>query len=460
MESNDNTKKAQKTSRSVGTSLAGEETEPFTVLITSAGANEHTSINRATNPKVTKKKKLAERSNNDLAEAETASRVGLSSPSPTPESGETENKLKPKVTRHSWGKSENMPLGFPNSKAELTDDQIKVLVMQGPGFRKTYCNYFTLSGRIKRPFYRVIFEKQPDGEMVFEDWVISSNLHPRWESVMQRWEHHKERESSGNPPRKRQSKPSKKNEAEGADVKEDDNSPKQPSMKDTSSKKAGCLSERLCTPASEEFFESLPDAPSTDVDTDKTANIAALSAAATATATVVATLAAEGTEVQSAKPGPSGPSYRSRSYPDPERLSNRATRTGDWDGMFLRPERRRSRRPRNSSTVQNTDEAKPYDPANLSHSTHWYHGGELLQSIQQYEMNDLELMNLDDLSAFAKRMDRDINKVHATLMHSSESFGNWEVKKKVNELRTSLLALHISCLKLQGQLEADRMGEQ
>lgn len=463
MESEDHTKDAQMASSSMETRPTGDEKELSTVLATSAEDNEVTSINiPVINPKVVKKKKQIERSNNDLTEAETASRVGHSSPSPAPKSGETEKKLKPKAIRHHWDKFENMPFDFPDEKAELTDDHIKVLIMQSPGIRKRYYKYFGVKGGIKQPFYRLIFEKKPNGDMMNEDWVISSNIHSRWENVMRRWEYNKERESFGNPPGKRQSKPNKKNETgeEGADSNDDSNSPGQPLVKGYSSRKAGRLSERLCTPASEEFFESLPDAPGTVADTDQAATVAALSAAATATATVAATRAAEGTVAQTAKPGASGPIYRNRSRPDPERLSTSAARIGRSDDMFLRPERPRSRSPRDNSTVQNRDGAKPYDPANLSHSMHRYLDNEILQSIEKYETRDLELMDLDDLSAFAKAMDRDINKVQATLMRSSEVFGNWEVKKKVNALRTSLLALQASCVKLQEQLEADKTGEQ
>ncbi|KAJ5662035.1 uncharacterized protein N7477_009651 [Penicillium maclennaniae] len=432
MESEDNTKDVQGASSVMRITPTGEEAE-LTIPV---------------NPKVAKKKELTERSNNGFAEAKTVSRVGLGSPFPTPKSGETEKKLKPKAIRHSRDKFEKLPFDFPDEKAELTDDQIRVLIMQAPCIRKRYYKYFTSQGRIKQPYYHVIFTKKPDGELLHEDWVMNSNLLSRWENVMQCYEYNKARESSGKPSGKRQSKPNKKNEAggEGAGPKNDNEFHEQPSMKSASFKKAGRPAERLCTPASEEFFETLPNASNIIADTDEAATIA--------------NPFAEDAVARQAKPGASGPSYRSRSRLGLERLPHSAARIEKYDDMFLRPERRRSRSPHDSSTVQNKREAKLYDSINPSHSMHRYLDNETLQSIRKYEMGDLELMNLGDLSAFVKRMDRDINKLQASLMQSSEIFESWQIKKKVNEFRTSLLALQVACLKLQEQLEADDMGEQ
>ncbi|KAJ6127106.1 hypothetical protein N7523_002718 [Penicillium sp. IBT 18751x] len=448
MESEDNTEDVQGASSVIEITPTGEEAERPTVLATSPGNNDFVSISIPVNPKVAKKKERTERSNNDLAEAEKVSLVGLGSPFPTPKSGETEKKLKPKVIRHSWDKFENLPFDFPDEKAGLTDDQIRVLIMQAPCIRKRYYKYFTAQGRIKQPYYHVIFKKKPDGELLHEDWVMNSNLLSRWENVMQRWEYNKARESSGKPSGKRQSKPNKKNEAggEGAGPKTDNEFHEQPSMKKASSKKAGRPAERLCTPASEEFFETLPDASNTIADTDEAA--------------MIDNPFAMDAVVPQDRPGASGSSYRSRSRLGPERIPNGAARKENYDDMFLRPERRRSRSPHDNFTVQNKGEAKLYDSINLSHCMHRYLDKEALQSIRKYEIGEFELMNLDDLAAFVKRMDRDINKLQASLMQSSEIFENWQIKKKVNELRTSLLALQVACLKLQEQLEADNMGEQ
>lgn len=418
---------------------------------TSSEVNKSTSPNK-TNPKVAKKKRLLEDAKQDLTdtesdeETETRSSVDFS-PSPAHKSGETDKKIKLRGPRRPWKQPDDLPKSFPDEKAELTEDQIKQLITQAPVFRKKYCNYFAVNGHIKQAFYNLIFEKRPDGEMKYEDWVLNSNLPSRWDTAMQRWE---QRSSSAKQTRKRQTKSSKNKETEeeAVDSKDCDNSAEAHHMEGTvisRAKEAARLSERPCTPATEVFYETLPHADGLPTATDK--------AATNATATAATTLVPN----QSAQHGPSPTSTRNEPFSGSLRQLYRTPRSEGLESPFQRPERRRSRSPRDNYATQNKDEAQPYVSAHLTQSIHQCLDNELAQSIKQYAEVEVELMNQDDIVAFAMRMERNITKVNAALNQVSEKFGNIKVKKTLNELMASFLALQMSCMKLQEQIEWDTM---
>jgi hypothetical protein len=405
---------------------------------TLAEVNESFSHDKA-NPKVAKMKRILEDATQDLTdtevdeETETSARLDLS-PSPASKSAEIDKKIKLRGPRKPWSQPHDLPKGFPDEKAELTEDQIKQLISQAPSFRKRYCHYFSVNGNIKQAFYNLIFEKKPDGEMKYEDWVLNSNLPCRWDNAMQRWE---QRSSSAKQARKRQTKTSKNKETgeEAIDAKDCDNS-----VDGTEFSRAK-EAERLCTPASDVFFETSPHAAGLPTATDKAAT----------------SLVPESTANRSAQHGPSSSSIHNESFYGSLRQLYRTPRSERLESPFVRPERRRSRSPRGNYAAQNKDEAKAYVPAHLPQSIHKCLDDGLAQSIKQYEDVGVELMNLDDLAAFAMRMERNITKVNAALNQASEKFGNMKVKKTLNELMASFLALQMSCMELQEQMERDAM---
>lgn len=401
--------------------------------------NTFISMDPSINPKQAKKWEeltklgLAEdESDNEITEAAVPARP--STALPAPKAADHTKKQKSHAPRPSFDKPEQLPLDFPDENAKLTEDQIRKLICQGPALRKRYHQHFVSSGHLRSAHYNLICEKLPTGELKYEQHVLSSNLGPRWGSVLQRFQQREQRDVPTKPPRKRKTKASKESKSveDGTEPKENHDGAEATLKNSTPHKGAA----RLSTPTSEGLFGPLSET----------------------------TTAADNGEGPSKRPSretipPLIPSYRSRSPLGPARPSgNRlAGLPAPQDDPFVHPDRRRSRSPRGSSATRGEDEPQLY--AQQIYSTRQYFEDAIMRANRICEGSDLDQMTMDDLAAFVQLVQRGIAKLNTTLLIGSDNSKSLELKLKVIDLMVKSLSLQLSCFKLRDQLKADTMAE-
>lgn len=104
------------------------------------------------------------------------------SPDPEPASSSVKGKrstrrMKPTVDLES----------LPNPKDDLTDAEISNLCCQPPRIRQRYTNYFASHGVIRAAYYKILFERLPDGELRFPEAVLRSCV-PKWKERLEAYE--------------------------------------------------------------------------------------------------------------------------------------------------------------------------------------------------------------------------------------------------------------------------------
>ncbi|KAJ5216067.1 uncharacterized protein N7498_002474 [Penicillium cinerascens] len=514
MNSSENTKGKERAT-GPGGAPSIENANMTTAASASPATNSFTFI--STSSKLKHAKKMAELAKVSLAEDEpTEDTTGPGTPTstsirpPALNAGEASKKPKSHAPRNVYDKPESLPRDFPDEQAELTDDQIRKLITQGPSFRKRYYNYFVSNGNLRRQYYHLIFEKLPSGEMRYPEYILASNLPSRSDTIQQRIQQREEREASGKPIRKK-AKMSKTNEAA-----EDNSEPKGslnvPEAKHKNSAPTG--KEPLSTPVLMSLvdarpgpilqgsFESLPEP-------------------------AVATSAAVTSEVQSPQPSretgpPSSHSYRSRSRSGSTRPSSNSVASppiSSARNRLSRPlVRRRSRSPRrdfatsasHTSTVEaasgstcraenasavlavspssaasktgldrpmrgnpfgprngegkeKSGEDKPqlYDPAHMkspeNDSIRLYLDNEIVPFIQRYETGNMDLMAMGELERSVAWIHQEVHKLNIALSTACETSSNLQFKISINDLIMRLLALQKSCWMLQEQVNKTTM---
>lgn len=124
------------------------------------------------------------------AEGESEPTEGQSEPAPAPGNNGTPGvqdtgtgKRKRQISRKA-----TMELHRDARTRQLTDDEIRAIARQPPGFRKAYVGYWTTTGHIREKFYKFIFEKDNKGAYIFDDTVQASNV-ANMEGARARHEH-------------------------------------------------------------------------------------------------------------------------------------------------------------------------------------------------------------------------------------------------------------------------------
>lgn len=516
MNSSETTKGKEKATGSEGASSI-ENADMTTAATASPATNSVAFI--STSSKLKHAKEMTEMAKASLAEDVSdeyttgpATPASSSIRSPALNAGEGSKKPKSHAPRNVYDKPESLPRDFPDEQAELTGDQIRKLITQGPSFRKRYYNYFVSNGNLRRQYYHLIFEKLPSGEMRYPENILASNLPSRSNTIQQRIQQREEREASGKPIRKK-AKMGKKNEdaEENSEPKESQNVPeaKQKNSAPTDREPLSTpvlmpLSDTLPRPTLQGSFESLPEL-------------------------AAATSAAVTSEVQSPQPSreigpPSSHSYRSRSRSGSTRPSSNSVASppissvrNRLSGSLVRV-RRRSRSPRRdfvasashtstaeaasgspcraentsavlaispSSAASRTDldrpmrgnpfgprngggkeksgEDKPqlYDPAHMqspeNDSIRLYLDNEIVPFIERYEAGDMDLMAMGELERSVAWIHQEVHKLNITLSGACETSSNLQFKISVNDLIMRLLALQKSCWMLQEQVNKSTM---
>ncbi|GIJ89092.1 hypothetical protein Asppvi_008021 [Aspergillus pseudoviridinutans] len=81
-----------------------------------------------------------------------------------------------------------MPLD-PNAATKiLTDKDIIQIAQQPPAFRKRYTRYWNSDGKIKEPYFRVIFQQDDAGNFLVPEEYLASNIE-RWRSRLAQLQH-------------------------------------------------------------------------------------------------------------------------------------------------------------------------------------------------------------------------------------------------------------------------------
>ncbi|OOQ84207.1 hypothetical protein PEBR_33656 [Penicillium brasilianum] len=76
---------------------------------------------------------------------------------------------------------------LPNPEDELNDAEIASLCSQPPRIRQRYTNYFASHGVIRAAYYKILFERLPDGELRLPEEVLRSCL-PKWRERLEAYE--------------------------------------------------------------------------------------------------------------------------------------------------------------------------------------------------------------------------------------------------------------------------------
>lgn len=383
---------------------------------------------------------------------------------------------------------EDLPQDFPDEEANLNPEQIAKLFYQSLTQRKKYHRYFNASGRARRPLYKFIFERLPDGELKHPETIIRSNV-MNWQNQLLYFEHPKEYDAKGRL-RKERAQSTRDTERMTELGHASNDRGKMPETSDDAVENSPPAELEEQEPLSATTMQ--PMATALPKPSPKNVNSHGANAPLTATEpasrrlvthTLVPALelplaAHEGSSVSPPprpRPGPfstpvSGelpavpPKPLSDLVSDPFSLvdeRNDLPETNPVRDYQLQP-LAAEQHVETEGHVQ--DEQRESDPASKADQElaplRQYLNADLCRFIQRFEAGDLNLLKVEDLAGFNQWINIQVSQLNANLMDASKAGQSQRYRRSLNEIMMKLLTLQNSCYDLEEQLKTARMADE
>lgn len=415
------------------------------------------------------------------AMADTSAASPVSKPKPPASSSKSAARHRP-----AFEAPEDLPQDFPDEEAELNPEQIARLFYQSLAQRKKYRRYFSASGHARRPLYKFIFERRPDGELKHPETIIRSNV-LNWQNQLLYFEHPKEYDAKGRL-RKERAQSIRDTEGMAEMVPASNDKGKMPEASDDAVEDSSTAEleeqEPLSTPAIQLMATALPKPSPKNASSLTEARPTATEPAArpllrhTLVPTRELPLAAHGDSAVNPPPGPrpgsfSTPVNEELSAFPPKPLSdlvsdpfspvderNDLPETNPVNDYQLQP---LTAEQHGETAGRVEDEQRESDPASKADQElaplRQHLNTDLCRFIQRFEAGDLNLLEVEDLAGFNQWINIEVSQLNANLIGASMAGQSQRYRRSLNEIIMRLLTLRNSCYDLEEQLKTDRMAE-